>query len=77
MIALASALIMNLNIVLFEESSANLDYGNAMKLGRIIERLKVDGLTVIVAGHRFYYLNDIIEKVFLIENLELTVYNSE
>jgi len=33
MIALASALIMNLNIVLFEESSANLDYGNAMMLG--------------------------------------------
>ena len=77
MIALASALIMNLNIVLFEESSANLDYGNAMKLGRIIERLKVDGLTVFVADHRFYYLNDIIDKVFFMENEELTVYNSE
>ncbi len=31
MIALASALIMNQNILLFDESSANLDYGNAMK----------------------------------------------
>ena len=77
MIALASSLIMNQNILLFDESSANLDYGNAMKLGRIIERLKVDGLTVIVAGHRFYYLNDIIDKVFFMENGELTVYKSE
>ena len=77
MIALASALIMNMNIVLFEESSANLDYGNAMKLGRIIERLKIDGLTVFVSDHRFYYLNDIIDKVFFMENEELTVYNSE
>ena len=77
MIALASALTMNQNIVLFDEPSANLDYGNAMKLGRIIERLKVDGMTVIVADHRFYYLNEIIDKVFFMENGELTVYNSE
>ena len=43
----------------------------------IIERLKVDGLTVIVADHTFYYLNDIIDKVFFMENEELTVYNSK
>ena len=77
MIALASALTMNQNVVLFDEPSANLDYGNAMKLGRIIERLKADGMTVIVADHRFYYLNGIIDKVFFMENGELTVYNSE
>ncbi|SEQ38160.1 energy-coupling factor transport system ATP-binding protein [Treponema bryantii] len=77
MIALASALTMNQKIVLFDEPSANLDYGNAMKLGSIIERLKADGMTVIVADHRFYYLNDIIDKVFIMENGELTVYNSE
>ena len=34
-------------------------------------------MTVIVAGHRFYYLNDIIDKVFFMENGELTVYKSE
>jgi energy-coupling factor transport system ATP-binding protein len=77
MIDHASALIMNQNIVLFDESSPNLDYGNVMMLDRIIERLKVDGLTVFVADHRFYYLNDIIDKVFFMENEELTVYNSE
>lgn len=77
MIALASALTMNQNVVLFDEPSANLDYGNAMKLGRIIERLKFEGMTVIVADHRFYYLNEIIDKVFFMENGELTVYNSE
>lgn len=76
-IALASALTMNQNVLLFDEPSANLDYGNAMKLGRIIERLKADGIAVIVADHRFYYLNDIIDKVFFMENGKLTVYNSE
>ncbi len=76
-IALASALTMNQNVLLFDEPSANLDYGNAMKLGRIIERLKADGMAVIVADHRFYYLNDIIDKVFFMENGKLTVYNSE
>ena len=33
MIALASALLVNLNILLFDEWSPNLDYGKAMKLG--------------------------------------------
>ena len=48
-----------------------------MRLGRIIERLKADGMTVILVDHRFYYQNDIMAKVFFMENGELTVYNSD
>ena len=48
-----------------------------MKLDRIIERLKADRMTVIVADHRFYFLKDIIDKVLFMEKGELTLYNSE
>lgn len=77
LIALASAVTMKQKILLFDEPSANLDYGNAMKLGRILKRLKDNGYTIIVADHRFYYLSNIIDKVLFMENGQLQVCNSE
>jgi len=77
LVALASALTMNQKVVLFDEPSANLDYGNTMRLGSIIEQLKKEGMAVIVADHRFYYLNDLIDKVLFLEKGKLKVYESE
>ena len=77
MVALASALTMDQQVVLFDEPSANLDYGNAMKLGQIISWLKERGITVIVADHRFYYLNGIIDRVFFMDKGKLHIYESE
>ena len=77
LIALASAVTMKQKVLLFDEPSANLDYGNAMKLGRILKRLKENGYTVIVADHRFYYLSNTIDKVLFMENGLLKVCNSE
>ncbi|WP_022933044.1 ABC transporter ATP-binding protein [Treponema bryantii] len=77
MVALASALTMDQQVVLFDEPSANLDYGNAMKLGQIISWLKDRGISVIVADHRFYYLNGIIDRVFFMDKEKLNIYDSE
>ena len=77
MIALASALTMDQEVVLFDEPSANLDYGNAMRLGQIISWLKERGISVIVADHRFYYLNEIIDRVFFMDKGKLHIYDSE
>ena len=66
MLALMSALIMNPRIVIFDEPSANLDYGNAMRLRRQIEELKSEGVTVLVADHRCFYLRGLIDKVLLL-----------
>lgn len=77
LVALASALTMNQNVVLFDEPSANLDYGNAMHLGEIVSWLKSCGKTVVIADHRFYYLNGIIDRVFFMENGRLRIYESE
>ena len=77
MVALASSLTMDQQVVLFDEPSANLDYGNAMKLGQIISWLKERGISVIVADHRFYYLNGIIDRVFFMDKGKLHIYDSE
>lgn len=77
LLALASAMVLRPDILLFDEPSANLDYGNSMKLKKIILKLKEAGKTVLVADHRFFYLNGIIDRVLLIQDGRLTIYNSE
>ena len=77
LLALASAMALNQKVVIFDEPSANLDYGNAMKLGKIISGMKKSGITVIVADHRFYYLKGHIDRVFLIEDGRLSQFDSE
>ncbi|WP_304127170.1 ABC transporter ATP-binding protein [Mogibacterium diversum] len=77
MLALMSALIMNPHIVIFDEPSANLDYGNAMRLRRQIEELKSEGITVLVADHRCFYLRGLVDKVLLLNDNTVTEYESE
>ena len=77
LLALASAMALNQKAVIFDEPSANLDYGNAMKLGKIISEMKKSGITVIVADHRFYYLKGLIDRVFLVEDGRLSQFDSE
>lgn len=77
MLALASSMALRQKLLLFDEPSANLDYGNSMKLGKIIYKLKKEGYTVIVADHRFYYLSGMIDKVLFMEKGSLSVCNSE
>lgn len=77
LLALASAMVLSPEILLFDEPSANLDYRNMMELGRLMLKLKHFGKTILVADHRFFYLNNIVDKVLLIENNSVRVYNSE
>lgn len=76
-LALAASRVLNPKLILFDEPSANLDYCNAMKLKKVIRDFKKKGITVLVADHRFFYLNDLIDKVFLIRKGKLQIYNSE
>lgn len=77
LLALSSSMVLDPDILLFDEPSANLDYSNSMKLKAVIEKLKSFGKTVLVADHRFYYLNGIIDRVFLVRDHTLTVFGSE
>lgn len=53
---------------IFDEPSANLDYAATKRLAEIMGKLKRDGYTIFVVEHRFYYLRDLIDRVFLIQN---------
>lgn len=44
------------------------DYAATKRLAEIMGKLKRDGYTIFVVEHRFYYLRDLIDRVFLIQN---------
>lgn len=76
-LALLTTIIINPEVVIFDEPSANLDYGNAMRLKKQITKLKNQGKTIIISDHRAFYLRDIIDRVFLIEDGKLKLFDSE
>ena len=67
-VAIGSVYALSPKVYIFDEPSANLDYAATKRLAEIMRKLKQDGYTIFVVEHRFYYLRDFIDRVFLIQN---------
>ena len=66
-IAIGSVYALAPKVYIFDEPSANLDYAATKRLAEIMKKLKSAGYTIFVVEHRFYYLRDLIDRVFLIQ----------
>ena len=77
MVAIASAMMMGQQIILLDEPSANLDYHNTYVFRGLVEKLKQEGYTVLIADHRFYYLSGLINRVFLFDDGKMQIFDSE
>ena len=77
MVAIASAMMLGQKIILLDEPSANLDYHNTYVFRSLVEKLKQEGYTVLIADHRFYYLSGLISRVFLFNDGKMQIFNSE
>lgn len=66
-VAIASAKAIDPDIYIMDEPSANLDIKSTKILGEMIKNLKSLGKTIIIAEHRLYYLKDIADKFFLLD----------
>lgn len=67
-IAIGSVYALLPKVYIFDEPSANLDYEATRRLAEIMKRLKQNGYTIIVVEHRFYYLRELLDRAFLIQN---------
>lgn len=67
-IAIGSVYALSPKVYIFDEPSANLDYEATRRLAWIMKRMKQQGYTILVVEHRFYYLREMIDRVFLIQN---------
>ena len=71
-IACGSAAVMEPDIYVFDEPSSNLDSDAAMDLRRVMESLKKQGKTILVAEHRLSYLVDLADRVICMQDGQIT-----
>lgn len=62
-IACASVAVPDLDILVLDEPSSNLDYMGIRELRRIIKLWKDKGKTIIIAEHRLHYLNGLADRI--------------
>lgn len=66
-VAICSAKVIEPDIYLFDEPSANLDFYATRLLSELIQKLKRDEKTIIIAEHRLSYLRAAVDRYILME----------
>lgn len=72
-ISIGCSLCLKPKLLILDEPSSNLDYESANRLGRLIQKLKEQQYTIIIAEHRLHYLEKVIDKVLLVQNQKVTI----
>ena len=67
-IAFASVYATNPDIFVLDEPSSNLDFHSVLELKKLIEKIRQQGKTIIIAEHRLWYLTDVADRVILMQN---------
>lgn len=70
-IAIASIYAMGVDVFLMDEPSANLDKEAIKQLEHIINILKANGKTIIIAEHRLHYLRHLADRLIILDKGEL------
>lgn len=70
-LCLASAYISGCKLILLDEPTSNLDHISIALLADMLKRLKQQGITLLIAEHRLYYLRDILDRLVHIQNGEI------
>lgn len=67
MVAIASAHAAGAEIFVLDEPSSNLDAESTDRLGRVLQHLKDQGKTILIAEHRLHYLCGVADRVVHLE----------
>lgn len=67
-LCVASCYVSGCKIIVLDEPSSNLDDEYIEILKEMLRILKGKGITLILAEHRIYYLMDVVDRIFLIQN---------
>lgn len=77
MIALAACAISENDIILLDEPSSSLDNESIERLKEALVKLKELNKIIIVVEHRLFYLKNIMDKLCIIDNGSLNLYEKE
>ena len=59
-------------LVVLDEPSSNLDTEAIEEIRRVVAEWKREGVAVLVAEHRLYYLADLVDRVYLMRDGKVT-----
>ena len=77
-VAICSAKVMQPDIYVFDEPSANLDLKSTYQFAKLIQKLKDEGKTIIIVEHRLFYLNSIADNyIFMVDGEIKKKYTSD
>ena len=71
-IAIAAVYALNPEIFVFDEPSSSLDMDSMLELSKLMEQLKEEGKTIIIAEHRLWYLKKLVDRAVYLENGRIT-----
>ena len=71
-VAFASVYAMNPMIYLLDEPSSNLDMETVDALRTHLKELKSQGKTILIVEHRLYYLMDIVDRILVLDEGQIT-----
>ena len=71
LVAVLSAWAMDTEILLLDEPTANLDFDAIRRLGGLLRNLKAQGRTLLISEHRLYYLRELADEYWLMEQGEV------
>ncbi len=67
-IAFGSAYTLNPDVYVLDEPTSNLDLSGIQQLVQYLKYIKSRNKTIIIAEHRLYYLKDIVDKIYYMED---------
>ena len=70
-LCLASSYIAGCKLILLDEPTSNLDHTYIEILAHMLRRLKEQGITLLIAEHRLYYLREILDRLIHIKKGEI------
>ena len=71
-VAFASVYAMNPSVYLLDEPSSNLDMETVDALRTHLKELKSQGKTILIVEHRLYYLMDIVDRILVLDEGQIT-----
>ncbi len=66
-VATTGAYIQNPTVYLFDEPTSNLDSQSIEIFRQLLEKIKAQGATIVIAEHRFYFLKDLVDRVLIVD----------
>ena len=72
LVSILAAWVMNADILLLDEPTANLDFAAIERLQRLLHALKAQGKTLLISEHRLYYLAGLADEYWVMAGGRIT-----